>query len=129
MTVPGHWTSSGFSSQLIFNTFHNGRLHDFEHAGDAELAYAAARAHNRGMLEFCSVDSRLLPSCYVPLVDPDRAVQATGEALAQGCGGAAGGIGLPSCRSHPAIGTCSECGPRPRRPASPSCSMSAAPAS
>jgi uncharacterized protein len=74
----------GFSSQLIFNTFHNGRLHDFEHKGDDELAYAAARAHNRGMLEFCSVDPRLLPSCYVPLVDPVRAVQATGEALAQG---------------------------------------------
>jgi predicted TIM-barrel fold metal-dependent hydrolase len=74
----------GFSSQLIFNTFHNGRLHNLEHAGDEELAYAAARAHNRGMLEFCSVDPRLLPSCYVPLVDPDRAVRAAGEALAQG---------------------------------------------
>jgi uncharacterized protein len=74
----------GFSSQLIFNTFHNGRLHDFEHAGDGELAYAAARAHNRGMLEFCSVDPRLLASCYVPLVDPDRAVRAAGEALDQG---------------------------------------------
>jgi predicted TIM-barrel fold metal-dependent hydrolase len=74
----------GFSSQLIFNTFHNSRLHDFEHAGDPELAYAAARAHNRGMLEFCSVDPRLLASCYVPLVDPDRAVKAAGEALAQG---------------------------------------------
>lgn len=74
----------GFSSQLIFNTFHNGRLHDFEHKGDVELAYAAARAHNRGMLEFCSVDPRLLPSCYVPLVDPVRAIQAASEALAQG---------------------------------------------
>jgi len=74
----------GFSSQLIFNTFHNGRLHDLEHAGDPELAYAAARAHNRGMLEFCSVDPRLLASCYIPLVDPDLAVRATGEALAEG---------------------------------------------
>jgi predicted TIM-barrel fold metal-dependent hydrolase len=74
----------GFSSQLIFNTFHNGRLHGLEHAGDVELAYAAARAHNRGMLEFCSVDPRLLPSLYVPLVDPDRATRATKDALAQG---------------------------------------------
>jgi predicted TIM-barrel fold metal-dependent hydrolase len=74
----------GFSSQLVFNTFHNGRLHGLEHGGDDELAYAAARAHNRGMLEFCSVDQRLLPSCYVPLVDPAQAVQATAEALAQG---------------------------------------------
>ncbi len=60
----------GFSSQLVFNTFHNGRLHDLEHGGDPDLAYAAARAHNRGMLEFCSVDRRLLPSLYVPLVEP-----------------------------------------------------------
>ncbi|HEY3845253.1 MAG TPA: amidohydrolase family protein [Acidimicrobiales bacterium] len=74
----------GFSSQLLFNTFHNGRLHGLEHAGDIELAYAAARAHNRGMLEFCSVDPRLLPSCYVPLVDPEKAVAAAKEALDQG---------------------------------------------
>ena len=74
----------GFSSQLVFNTFHNGRLHDLEHGRDDELAYAAARAHNRGMLEFCSVDSRLLPSCYVPLVNPEKAERAAEDALAQG---------------------------------------------
>jgi uncharacterized protein len=74
----------GFSSQLIFNTFHNGRLHGLEHGGDVELAYAAARAHNRGMLDFCSVDPRLLPSLYVPLVDPARAEAAAADALAQG---------------------------------------------
>jgi len=73
----------GFSSQLVFNTFHNGRLHDMEHT-DADLAYAAARAHNRGMLEFCSVDPRLLATCYVPLVDPARAGALAGEAIAQG---------------------------------------------
>jgi predicted TIM-barrel fold metal-dependent hydrolase len=74
----------GFSSQLIFNTFHNGRLHQLEHGGDDDLAYAAARAHNRGMLEFCSVDPRLLPSCYVPLVDPEKAVQTARAALEDG---------------------------------------------
>src|SRR5580692_1150552 len=74
----------GFRSQLLFNTFHNGRLHDLEHSGDLDLAYAAARAHNRGMLEFCSVDARLLPSLYVPLCDPERAVAATADALAAG---------------------------------------------
>ena len=62
-------------SQLIFNTFHNCRLHALEHGGDLDLAYAAARAHNRGMLEFCSVDPRLLPTCYVPLADPERAAR------------------------------------------------------
>jgi len=73
----------GFSSQLVFNTFHNRRLYDMEHR-DAELAYAAARAHNRGMLEFCSVDARLLPSLYVPLCEPERAASAAKDALAQG---------------------------------------------
>jgi predicted TIM-barrel fold metal-dependent hydrolase len=63
----------GFESQLMFNTFHNRRLRDWEHSGDLELAYGAARAHNRGMVEFCSADRRLLPTCYVPLVDFDRA--------------------------------------------------------
>ena len=42
----------GFASQLMFNTFHNRRLHDWEHSGDLELAYGAARAHNRGMIEW-----------------------------------------------------------------------------
>jgi uncharacterized protein len=74
----------GFSSQLVFNTFHNRRLYDFEREDDVELAYAAARAHNRGMLEFCSVDPRLLPSLYVPLCDPERAEAAARDALAQG---------------------------------------------
>ncbi len=74
----------GFSSQLVFNTFHNPRLYNFERDDDVELAYAAARAHNRGMLEFCSVDSRLLPSLYVPLCDPVRAEAAARDALAQG---------------------------------------------
>jgi hypothetical protein len=52
----------GFSSQLVFNTVHNRRLRDWEHGGDLDLAYGAARAHNRGMVEFCSVDARLLAS-------------------------------------------------------------------
>ena len=74
----------GFSSQLVFNTFHNGRLHDLEHNGDVDVAFAAARAHNRGMLEFCSVDPRLLPSLYVPLCDPEQAASAAGDALRDG---------------------------------------------
>jgi predicted TIM-barrel fold metal-dependent hydrolase len=74
----------GFSSQLVFNTFHNRRLHDWEHAGDLDLAYGTARAHNRGMVEFCAADPRLLPSCYVPLADFGRAAAMAGEALEQG---------------------------------------------
>jgi uncharacterized protein len=74
----------GFSSQLVFNTFHNRRLHDWEHKGDLELAYGAARAHNRGMVEFCAADRRLLPTCYVPLVDFERAEAMAEEAIAMG---------------------------------------------
>ncbi|MGD9702974.1 MAG: amidohydrolase family protein [Acidimicrobiia bacterium] len=56
----------GVQSQLIFNTFTNGPLVAAEHT-DAPLAEAMARAHNRAIVEFCSVDPRLLPVCYVPL--------------------------------------------------------------
>src|SRR5580765_4045583 len=74
----------GFSSQLVFNTFHNRRLRDWEHSGDAGLAYGAARAHNRAMVEFCSVDPRLLPTCYVPLVDFAQAEAMAHEAVEMG---------------------------------------------
>ena len=74
----------GFQSQLMFNTFHNRRLHDWEHGRDLDFAYGTARAHNRGMVEFCSVDPRLLPTCYVPLVDFDRAEAMARESIAMG---------------------------------------------
>lgn len=74
----------GFSSQLVFNTFHNRRLRDWEHGADLDFAYGAATAHNRGMTEFCSVDRRLLSTCFVPLADFDRAAQATAEAIEMG---------------------------------------------
>ncbi len=74
----------GFSSQLVFNTFHNRRLRDWEHSGDLELALGAARAHNRGMVDFCSADRRLLPTCYVPLCSLDDAASMTDEAIAMG---------------------------------------------
>jgi predicted TIM-barrel fold metal-dependent hydrolase len=74
----------GFSSQLVFNTFHNRRLRDWEHGADLDLAYGAAAAHNRGMVEFCSVDARLLPTCYVPLADFERSRVAAAEAIAMG---------------------------------------------
>ena len=66
-------TATGFASQLLFNTFHNRRLRDWEHTGDIDLAYGVARAHNRAMVEFCSVDPRLLATLYVPLADFETA--------------------------------------------------------
>jgi len=89
----------GFSSQLVFNTFHNRRLRNWEHSGDLDLAYGAARAHNRAMVEFCDVDPRLLPSCYVPLVDFDRAVAMTDEAIAMGAAALLVASGCPPTHS------------------------------
>jgi len=74
----------GFKTQLIFNSSHMQELHDAEHGDDLDYAYGIARAHNRALIDFCSVDSRLLPVLYVPLVDFDRASQMAGEALEMG---------------------------------------------
>ncbi|HMJ78476.1 MAG TPA: amidohydrolase family protein [Iamia sp.] len=94
----------GFSSQLVFNTFHNRRLHDWEHGGDLDLAYGTARAHNRGMVEFCSVDERLLPSCYVPLVDLDRATAMADEAIEMGAAALLVASGCPPGHSPSHVG-------------------------
>lgn len=74
----------GFKSQLVFNTFWNSYLLRLEHGDDLDLAYGAARAHNRAMVDFCSVDRLLLPSCYVPLADFERAAAMAGEAIKAG---------------------------------------------
>ena len=74
----------GVASQLIFNTFNNGRLVALERGDDLDLAYGAARAHNRGMVEWCSVDDRLLPTCYVPLADFERSAAIAREAIELG---------------------------------------------
>ncbi|HEV2310853.1 MAG TPA: amidohydrolase family protein [Acidimicrobiia bacterium] len=88
----------GFSSQLLFNTFHNRRLRDWEHGDDLDLAYGVARAHNRGMVEFCSVDPRLLATCYVPLADFERAAAMADEAIAMGAAALLVASGCP--RGH-----------------------------
>jgi uncharacterized protein len=94
----------GFASQLVFNTFHNRRLHDWEHGGDATVAEGVARAHNRGMVEFCSVDDRLLPTCYVPLADIDRAPALADEAIAMGAAALLVASGCPPGHSPSHVG-------------------------
>ena len=74
----------GFASQLVFTTAYLGSLTIADRGKDPELAYGLARAHNRGMVDFCSVDRRLLPVCYVPLSDVDRAAPFAAEAIDQG---------------------------------------------
>ena len=58
----------GFASQLIFTTWCLGNF-DLDQSDDVDLCYAVARAHNRMMSDFCSVDRRFLGTGYVPLVE------------------------------------------------------------
>ena len=73
----------GFSSQLVFTTWCLGNfgLDD----ANPELAYATAQAHNRMMVDFCSVDRRFLGTGYVPLSDFERARATAREAIDLGC--------------------------------------------
>jgi predicted TIM-barrel fold metal-dependent hydrolase len=82
----------GVASQLTFTTGGLRPLAAAERSGDAKIAHGVARAHNRAMLDFCSVDDRLLPALYVPLVDIEQAVAAAGEAIRDG----AAALMLPS---------------------------------
>jgi predicted TIM-barrel fold metal-dependent hydrolase len=75
----------GFDSQLIFTTFLNSKLLNAERGDDLDYAYGFARAHNRAMVEFCSTDARLLPTCYVPLRDFERSRAMAREVLEMGC--------------------------------------------
>ena len=73
----------GFSSQMIFTTWCLGNfgLDD----ANPELAYATAQAHNRMMVDFCSVDRRFLATGYVPLSDFEHTIVTAQEAIALGC--------------------------------------------
>lgn len=73
----------GFTSQLVFTT---DALDNYglETGQTNALACEAARAHNRMMVDFCSVDRRLLATGYVPLVDFDQAPRIALEALELG---------------------------------------------
>ncbi|HUQ39903.1 MAG TPA: amidohydrolase family protein [Acidimicrobiales bacterium] len=75
----------GFASQLVFNTFANKELLRAEQGDDLVYSYGLARAHNRAMVDFCSVDDRLLPVGYVPLGDLDGAAAFAAEAIGLGC--------------------------------------------
>ena len=96
----GSWRSSdrvealdylGFASQLVFPTL-SLKIGDLEHQGDVGLVYAAARAVNRAMVDFCAVDRRLLATCYVPLMDFEGAEAAARQAISLG----AKGLVIPS---------------------------------
>jgi predicted TIM-barrel fold metal-dependent hydrolase len=94
----------GVASQLLFNTFHNRRLHDWEHTEDLDFSYGVARAHNRGMIDFCSADPRLLPTCYVPIADFDRTKEMANEAIQMGAAALLVPSGCPKNHSPSHLG-------------------------
>lgn len=71
----------GVSRQLVFP---GQAITTFIRATDPDVVYGGADALNRGMVDFCSSNSRLMPVGYIPLNDPEMAVECTKNALAQG---------------------------------------------
>ena len=76
----------GFASQLVFTTSYLGPLRAFDRSADPDLAYGLAEGHNRYITDFCAVDHRLLPVCFVPLCDLDRAATCGQAAIELGAG-------------------------------------------
>jgi uncharacterized protein len=94
----------GFASQLVFTTTYLAPLLKFELGDDLDLAYGLAAAHNRGMVDFCSVDRRLLPVCYVPFADIERAATTVTEAIEMGAKALLIASSPPSQQSQSHIG-------------------------
>jgi predicted TIM-barrel fold metal-dependent hydrolase len=72
----------GFSSQLVFSTFAPTQFR----SDDLDLLYGGARAHNRGIADFCAKDARLIGVGMVPWGDPERTAREADEAIRLGCG-------------------------------------------
>ena len=87
----------GFQSQLIFNSSFLNLLTTLDRDTDQELSIGATRAHNRGVLDFCSADARLLAACWVPFGSIEQASVIAREALDAG----AAALMIPSrCPRH-----------------------------
>src|SRR4030095_13413943 len=63
----------GFARQLVFATFSEGLAFSVERSIDER--YAAARAHNRAMADFCGKDQRLMGVALLPLDDPQTSAK------------------------------------------------------
>ena len=71
----------GFDRQLVFATFASTQ---FLGADDPAVRAAGLRALNRGIVDFCSQDERLLPVTFVTLGNPQRAAAEVDACLADG---------------------------------------------
>ncbi|ODT89926.1 amidohydrolase family protein [Phenylobacterium sp. SCN 70-31] len=76
----------GFATQLMFTSIAL-RNFNLDTGDDMDLCYGAARAHNRMITDFCSVDRRMLPVAYIPIADMERAPEEARFALELGAKG------------------------------------------
>ena len=90
----------GFERQVVFSSFCARLIFEAPPA----IRYATARAHNRGVADFCAQDRRLIGVAIVPLDDPDLALAEIDAARALGLGAIWIAADPPGGRSpgHPA---------------------------
>ncbi len=74
----------GFKSQLVFATHSLAMPFSPSSKISPRIRYAAARAHNRHMAEFCSRDRRLLGVAAAPLDEPELALEELDFAIKNG---------------------------------------------
>ena len=102
----------GYAGQLVFSTFAPNQFNsgagrrgsrDGTSELDLDLVYGGARAHNRGIVDFCSGDARLRPVGFVPLDEPRRSIACLEEGLDLGIAAAWVPHGVPAEKSptHP----------------------------
>ncbi|MEH6558836.1 MAG: amidohydrolase family protein [Oceanicoccus sp.] len=71
----------GINSQLIFPTIAASR---FARHKNPDVAYGGCDALNRGMVDFCKGDKRMLPVGFMVLTDPARTIQGAKDAVKMG---------------------------------------------
>jgi predicted TIM-barrel fold metal-dependent hydrolase len=87
----------GFDRQLVFPTFASSQFLGHE---DREVRAAGNRALNRGVVDFCSHDVRLMAVAFVPLGDPARAEAEVDASLADGAAAIQVSHDAPKRHSH-----------------------------
>src|SRR5262245_5879774 len=87
----------GFDRQLVFPTFASSQFLGLE---DRDVRAAGNRALNRGIVDFCSHDERLMAVAFVPLGDPERAAAEVEASLADGAAAVQVSHDAPKRHSH-----------------------------
>jgi uncharacterized protein len=80
---PGALDLLGFRSQLVFDTFASAKSIAIART-DPTLAVRVAEGQRRAIIDWCSIDQRLLPVVVVPLSDRTEAIRLTKEAIEDG---------------------------------------------